>query len=427
MLSYKPANGLQEDSDGMRQIRRNTCRMLSLSQQIYISARVIMRKLDGLCRSERSAALYSSIWAKWIRVRRIPLAIVCMLLIMFLLESAACSSWNDIGLGTTSPTVQPNVNGFGTASNHPHALLAFPNHVLVLATHYGTFRSGDGGQKWEQVGGGAGQSMDGLMSYSLTASSLHQQRLYVLTQLVQPNAKGTVGLYASNDQGRTWQLATAASNLAANKTIYLAEAGNDSADQVYVYLPALGKAGLKVSMDGGKHFSDTGLFPFGDMTTLIVIPGAKGHLIAGSSSGMAQSSDSGKHWKIIQGVNSSIYSIVSAGLHQPIYADGDDGLSASQDGGQTFTRVNPQATYGSSLTVSPLQPQVLYGHTAQAVYQSTDGGKTWHTLPQVKGQLYNLVADPSQVQEVYLTMSYPTKVYHFSQTRQAWSSLTPNV
>ncbi|HEX4208512.1 MAG TPA: hypothetical protein VHZ51_30755 [Ktedonobacteraceae bacterium] len=384
-----------------------------------------MKKVDVLWFSDRNVVKYGSTWGKRNFIGRLPLAAVCVLLATFLMGGTGCSSWSNDVAATTSPTMQANVNGFGTAANHPHALLVFPDHVLVLATHFGTFRSGDGGKSWKQVGGGSGQIMDGLMSFSLTASPLNQRRIYLLTQLALTTPKGTLGLYTSTDQGQTWQLATAASNLTPNKTIYLAEAGNDSADQVYVYLPALGTTGLKVSMDNGKHFRDTGTFPFGDMTFLLAVPGAKGHLVAGSSSGMAQSSDSGKQWKTIKGITGGIFNIVSAGPHQPIYADGDNGLYVSQDGGQTFTGVNQQATYGISLTVSPTQPQVLYGHTAQAIYRSTNGGKTWQTMPLVKGQLYNLVADPAHAQEVYLTMSYPTEVYHFNQARQTWSSLTP--
>jgi hypothetical protein len=80
-----------------------------------------------------------------------------------------------------NPTPQP-VNGFGTAANHVHSLLVLPSHILVLATHYGLFRSQDGGTSWQEVAGGSKQQMDGLMTYSLAYSPLNPQRLYVLTQ-----------------------------------------------------------------------------------------------------------------------------------------------------------------------------------------------------------------------------------------------------
>ena len=60
-------------------------------------------------------------------------------------------------------------NGFGSAANHVHSLLVLPNNVLVLATHYGLFRSSDAGKTWSTVAAGPQQVMDGLMTASLTA------------------------------------------------------------------------------------------------------------------------------------------------------------------------------------------------------------------------------------------------------------------
>src|SRR5712691_1756152 len=88
-----------------------------------------------------------------------PLALIALLLV-------ACGGDN-----TNSPQTQATampVNGFGIASNHVHSLLAFPPHVLVMATHYGIFRSEDDGATWKEVAAGPNQPMDGLMAYSLT-------------------------------------------------------------------------------------------------------------------------------------------------------------------------------------------------------------------------------------------------------------------
>src|SRR5271157_1506323 len=81
----------------------------------------------------------------------------------------------------TQPAANPTperINGFGTAANHVHSLVVLPSHILVLATHYGLFRSQDGGTSWQEVAGGSNQQMDGLMTYSLAYSPLNPQRLY---------------------------------------------------------------------------------------------------------------------------------------------------------------------------------------------------------------------------------------------------------
>jgi photosystem II stability/assembly factor-like uncharacterized protein len=323
---------------------------------------------------------------------------------------------------TASPTIV-QVNGFGTAENHVHSLEVFSPNVLMLATHYGLFRSQDGGKSWQEVAGGNGQLMQGLMTYSLTYSSLNPQRLYVLTQpAVIPHA-GTVGLYTSADQGRTWKLSIASASIT-SRTIFVVAPGNDTPDEVYIYLSELGPLGLKRSLDNGQHFTSTGTLPFGSIFGVLAIPGAPGHLLAYSSDGMAYSIDGGIHWQIINSITSSVNEVTTAGPHSPIYASGDAGIYSSSDGGKTFQLVYTQAAF-ASLTASPTQPQIIYGKTGTAVYRSDDGGKIWNTLPHISGNLAVLSADPTNALSVYLSLSYPTELYRFSQNSKNWLSLTP--
>lgn len=346
------------------------------------------------------------------------------LLALFVLLFVACDS-TGTGSGNISqatPTAIP-VNGFGTRANHVHSLLALPNHVLLLATHYGTYRSEDEGTTWTQVSDGSNQPMQGLMDYSLIISALDQQRLYVLTQpSVYPHA-GTLGLYTSSDQGRTWKLAIPTANLTSGN-IYFVEAGNDTPQEVYIYLPNLGALGLKVSLDAGQHFSNAGTLPFGSILGMLAIPTAPGHLIAYGNDGMARSSDGGIHWQVIKGITGGVFDLVTPGPHSPIYASGDAGIYISHDEGASFTLVNTQASYGS-LTVSPAQKNVLYGKTGTAIYRSADGGHTWNALPHISGNLGNLASDPLNASQLYLSLSYPTEVYRFNQGSGIWSSLTP--
>src|SRR6266851_3254955 len=119
---------------------------------------------------------------KWFSI--LILGLVCLL--------AAC------GTNSPPPTTQPalaRVNGFGTAANHVHSLIALPNHVLVLATHYCIFRSEDDGATWQEVAAGPNQPMQGLMTYSLSISPLDSQRMYVLTLPATSPHKGILGLY----------------------------------------------------------------------------------------------------------------------------------------------------------------------------------------------------------------------------------------
>lgn len=334
----------------------------------------------------------------------------------------ACTSGTGATQQAASPTPAP-VNGFGVAANHVHSLLVLPNHVLILATHYGLFRSQDNGTTWQEVAGGPHQLMDGLMTYALVISPLNPQRLYVLTLPSIISHTGIVGLYTSADQGRTWKLSIPVTSLTTT-SLFVVAPGNETPGEVYVYVPELGPRGLEISMDNGQHFSKTGTLPFGSIFGLLAIPGAPGHVLVYSSDGMASSTDGGIHWHVISNITSGIDDLTTAGPNSPNYASGDAGIYSSLDGGKTFKLVYTQAAY-TSLTISPLQPQVIYGKTGTNVYRSSDGGHTWSALPHISGNLAVLAADPRNASGVFLSLSYPTELYRLSQDSKGWLSLTP--
>src|SRR5947207_13627113 len=76
--------------------------------------------------------------------------IVCIALMLFLAGCGGTSSNATVTTATATPAHE-RVNGFGTTLNHPHSLLALPDNVLLLATHYGLFRSADAGSSWTEV------------------------------------------------------------------------------------------------------------------------------------------------------------------------------------------------------------------------------------------------------------------------------------
>ncbi|HEV2579660.1 MAG TPA: hypothetical protein VGT44_02310 [Ktedonobacteraceae bacterium] len=344
------------------------------------------------------------------------------LVIALLLILAGCSTDNTGPQTTPQATIAP-VNGFGIAANHVHSLLALSSQTLLLATHYGIYRSLDGGATWQQETSGPGQLMAGLMEYAMTVSPLDPQRLFVLTQPAVPGYQGTPGLYTSADGGKTWKLSIASSSISSNY-IFTEAAGNDSPDEVYIYLTSLGNLGLKRSLDDGQHFSGAGALPFDLIYGMAIVPGAPGYLFVYSSEGIASTSDGGIHWHVIAGINGGIEDMVIAGANLPIYASGDQGIYASTDGGKTFKLVYTQASY-SSLAVSAQQPQTIYGKTGSNIYRSTDGGKTWTTLPHIGGNLAVLAVVPGHPSEVYLSLSYPTAMYQLNASGTAWTSLTP--
>jgi photosystem II stability/assembly factor-like uncharacterized protein len=359
--------------------------------------------------------LHISMNRRYTRKIKQPSFLVILSLLVLLL--AACSNGTG-STATTTPDVA--VNGFGSAKNHGHSLLALPGNVLMLATHYGLFRSSDDGTNWHEVAAGANQPMAGLMTTSLVSSSLDPQRMYVLTLPAVQNAQGTLGLYTSDDEGQTWQLVVPTKTIG---SMYFVAPGNDSPNEVYIYLPNEGPQGLKISHDAGQHFTNTGALPF-SILGLFALPGAPGQLIVYGNSGMARSSDAGDHWQVLSNVTGGVFAMTTSAPHSPIYASGDAGIYASNDGGKTFKLVFQQYSLGS-LIASPVQAQLLYGKTGQALYRSTNGGQSWTALPSIKGNLQDLAPDKHNSALLYLSLSYPMEVYRFSQDNGQWTSLTP--
>src|SRR5258708_9044537 len=93
-------------------------------------------------------------------IRTLPVGLIALLLV-------ACTS----GTGATQPAAGPMpapVNGFGVAANHVHSLLVLPNHVLILATHYGLFRSQDNGTTLRGAPSGPHQLLARPITYALS-------------------------------------------------------------------------------------------------------------------------------------------------------------------------------------------------------------------------------------------------------------------
>jgi photosystem II stability/assembly factor-like uncharacterized protein len=327
----------------------------------------------------------------------------------------ACSPFASFSQSQTQ--VEQNVNGFGTAANHVHSLLALPTQNLVLATHYGLYRSANDGKSWS----GPNSTMSNMMVYSLSSSPIDQQHLYVLAEHSLPTQTGGIGLYTSEDGGVTWKFTLPATTTG---NMYTVVAGNRSANEVYAYVEAKGAQGLLVSQDGGMHFSSPGTLPFGSILGIVPLPGKPGQVLVYSNDGVARSSDGGAHWQIVNSFSAAVYNMSVSGSSSTLYASGDQGIFVSRDAGKSFTLVDENDHY-SALTAVSGQPNLVYGKTGRLIYKSVNGGSTWKALPALQGNLENLVPDPQTPSRLFLSLSYPSGVEIYDAQSGSWSSLTP--
>lgn len=329
-------------------------------------------------------------------------------------------------LAACNQSSQPKAD-FGDQKNHIHAMVSLPGKPgqLLLATHYGLFRTTDGGQHWQKVMGGSGQLAQGLMTQYLTVSPLNPDRVYVeaITFADLPKSSGVPGIYTSANGGATWSMLAALTSLPSPGVYYMA-AGAQSEQQLYVYMQGLQANGLYETTDAGAHWQALGTLPDTQSLGLLVDPAKPGHLFVYSEAGLFASDDNGAHWLAAAGIKDGISKALLNG--SMVYASGDDGVFVSQDGGAHFTLTMQNLSF-QFMSSSPTNAQSAFGISGSEMYQTTDGGQHWQDVKIPPSRLFfaNLSVEPGNSREIYLGNSYPVTVYASSDGGQHWSQIAP--
>jgi len=149
----------------------------------------------------------------------------------------------------------------------------------------GVYRSTDGGDSWEKLGGGLPDALVGRIG--LAVSPADPDRVWALVTARDPEG----GLYRSDDGGQSWSRVNREHRLR-QRGWYYSHVIADPEDPNTVY--AL-NTGMYRSVDGGKSFEEIDV-PHGDVHALWVNPGDPEAMVVGNDGGAQVSLDAGETW-----------------------------------------------------------------------------------------------------------------------------------
>lgn len=234
-----------------------------------------------------------------------------------------------------------------------------PTHDRVYAAAYagGLFASDDGGITWDQTG----EALADKMLFTIASRTVGEEvHLYVGTE--------PVALFTSTDDGQTW-----------------------------TELPAIGQ------VPGREHWTFPAPPHAAHLKSITFDPDDDhAFYVSVEQGGLFFTADDGKHFAEFEGVamdDDAVYKDVHRVVIDPantgrLFITGGDGLSVSEDRGQSWRRVHGRTWdigYPDAMVIDPREPSRLYfaggahgpgqwrrtGSADAHVARSHDGGQTW--------------------------------------------------
>ncbi|MFL5577178.1 MAG: WD40/YVTN/BNR-like repeat-containing protein [Gemmatimonadaceae bacterium] len=307
---------------------------------------------------------------------------------------------------------------------------ARPYEYWFGSTGGGVFKSTDGGHAWAPVtdkffGGTVG---------AIGVAESSPDVVYVGSgeYPIRGNVSNGDGVFKTTDGGKTW------SNVGLRETEQISRVRVHPRNPDVVFVGAQGKVwapsaerGVYKTVDGGKTWRKV-LFRNDStgVTDLVMDPANPDVLYAafwqagrtpwqlvsgGAGSGIFKSTDGGEHWTELTrnpglptGLLGNIGIAVSPANPKRLWAlvEADSGgVFRSDDGGATWTRTNAErklrqrAWYYSRIFADPKDTSVVYALNT-GFYRSTDGGKTFKSIPVPHGDNHDLWIAPNDPQRM---------------------------
>jgi len=297
-----------------------------------------------------------------------------------------------------------------------------PRTVHVAAAEGGIYRSTDGGVSWKVELASTGPTPDTPFTSFQTIAVVPGRPEVLL-------AGSDEALYRSGDGGVSWKRVAAACNVQA--VVF------DPADPSRIYAgcggagPFPSRAGVITSANGGVNWKPTALTAL-PVTSLAVLPGAAGSVLAATGSGVFRTADGGAHWTRLRGL-ASVNALAVSPLRHPVLFAGlpGPGVFRSADGGASWTAANRglTATLATALAADPAGGGRLYIGTDRAgVFSTRDGGASWNALDRGIANpltwIYGLAVAPLAPSTLY-AMAGLTDIFASTDAGQTWSRRSP--
>jgi photosystem II stability/assembly factor-like uncharacterized protein len=239
-----------------------------------------------------------------------------------------------------------------------HSLSVSPKNAdaILLGTHYGLYRSGDGGRTW------IAQALSGKDAMNLarpTGRTLWTAGHYVLAK--------------STDGGRTWTDVRPTGL----PTLDVHGFAVDPRRPTTLYAAVAGQ-GLYRSTDNGVSFSPVSRAVGGAVMALTVTP--SGEVLAGDMQrGLLRSRDGGQTWRLI--LRAPLMGIAIDPADPKRLLAAGPGILISTDGGEHWRQPLKIDQGAGPVAWAPSEPKVAYAvGFDRKLYRTRDAGETWSAV-----------------------------------------------
>lgn len=268
------------------------------------------------------------------------------------------------------------------------------------------------------------------------------------------------GLFASRDQGQTWQRADEIGEtfvaalwvapwddrliLARTRAGFFRstdgastwqQVGSDLVDRVDAITGVAGEQAIYLGISSGHVYRSTdagstwqpwgeGVGRDGMFHTLLPLPGDHLHFWAGTQYGLYHSQDSARTWQPVPAVGTFRAAALAQAGDGSLYLGNEDGVWISLDQGASWQPrrrgLPPRAVL--TLAVAPDDPQRIYAGTeGEGIYTSDDGGAQWIPLAWDNYIIPQLVLDPHHPNRIYVRVAYE-RIYRSDDGGQTWAA-----